>query len=411
MSDRSLDRERLARVFGFEPVKPWGALGGAVLLAIIPWHTWIAGGAIALGLTALVVDENRKIADGLKAVESWGFPVEGYRAWLLAFSPTFDIELRRDVAVDLITSSLTAVDPSIVVERRGERVVRVVMRRIEMQGPENRPSFLVGDRKRLFEVRDRVLGPLHADVGIVAMRMGDRDSLAALVAAPQSATADAAFREQALVAPPDLQSLAHAGTSQLRPPQEAGALGLRTDRLLYATGQVPTTAGMLSTIVLGGLLAGVIAGGIASVGAGVGLVIGTALGTVGAWLARRADRTRLERALETIRQHSFPVEGYENWLLSGRPLLDVELESPPGDGVLEGLLRATNRNVTITWLSDRTVRIESEPVMHMAAQGLKSFWGGNPTLFAVLVERVFVPLDAQYRIVAVRMGGYLDRKA
>ncbi len=405
------ERHRLARIYGFEPVKPWGAIGGAIILAVIPWQTWIAGGALALGISAMIVDENRKISDGLQEVRTWGFSVEGYRAWLLAHSPAFDLELRRDVAVELITASLTAVDASIVVERRGERVVRVIMRRIEMEGGENQPTFLVGDRKRLFEVRDRVLAPLHADVGIVAMRMGDRDSLAALVATPRAATADAAFREQALVAPPELQSLAHAGTSHLRPPQEASSMKLRVDRLLYATGQVPTTAGMLTTIVLGGLIAGGIVGAMLSLGAGVGMLLGSGLGTFGAWLARRGDHARLDRALETVRQHSFPVEGYENWLLSGRPQFDVELAAPVDDGSFEDLIRATNRNVTLTWLSDRIVRFECEPVMHMAAQGIKSFWGGDPTMFEMIVQRVLHPMHSKVGVVAVRMGGYLDRRA
>jgi hypothetical protein len=405
------ERHRLARVFGFEPMKPWGAIGGAIILAVIPWQTWIAGGALALGITAMLVDENRKIADGLKEVATWGYPVEGYRDWLLAHSPTFDLELRRDVSSDLISSSLAAVDPSIVVERRGDRVVRVIMRRIEMEGGERQPTFLVGDRKRLLEVRDRVLGPLHADVGIVALRMGDRDSLAALVATQRSATADAAFREQAIVAPPELQSLAHAGTSNLRPPQEASSLALRTDRLLYATGQVPITSGNLFTILIGCLTAGGIIGVMAGIGGPLGVLIGSGFGTVAAWGARRSDHKKLDRALEASRQYPFPVEGYENFLLSGRPQFDVELAAPLEDGSFEDLIRTTNRNVTLTWLSDRIVRIECEPVMHMASQGIKSFWGGDEGMFASIARRVLEPVHRTVGIVAVRMGGYLDRRA
>jgi len=405
------ERHRLARIYGFEPVKPWGALGGAVALLVIPWGTWIVGGALAVGITAMIVDENRKIADGLDEVKVWGYPIEGYRAWLLAHSPAFDLELRRDVAIDLITGSLTAVDPSIVVERRGERVVRVIMRRIEMEGGENQPTFLVGDRKRLFEVRDRVLGPLHADVGIVAMRMGDRDSLTALVASPQNATPEAAFRDPALAAPPELQSLAHAGTSHLRPPQEASTMKLRTDRLLYATGLIPTTAGKLTWIVLGGVIAGGVLGAMLSIGGATGILLGSGVGTFGAWLARRGDHGKLGRALEPVKRLPFPVEGFENWLLSGRPQFDVELTAPLDDGSVEDLIRTTKRNLTLTWLTDRVVRIECEPVMHMASQGIKSFWGGDPDMFMMIVTRVLEPLHQNVGVVAVRMGGYLDRRA
>lgn len=410
-TQRGTDRQRLARIYGFEPIRPWGALASAGALFLVPWDLWLGGGALTLGIAAIIVDENRKIADGLREVETWGFPVEGYRGWLLAHAPAFDLELRREVATDLIASSLTAVDPSIEVERRSDRVVRVIMRQIEMEGGEGQPTFVVGDRKRLLEVRDRVLGPLHADVVIVAMRMGDRDTLAALVAPPQSATADAAFREQALVAPPDLQSLAHAGTSQLRPPQEASALKLRADRLLYATGHVPTTAGMLTALVVGGAILGGIFTAGASLGAGLGFLLGSAAGSTGAWLMRRNDHAKLARELDSVHTKWFPIDGYENWLLSGRPQFDVELAQPAPVADVEHAMTATNKNLTLTWLTDRIVRVESEPVMHMAAQGIKSFWGGNPTLFALLVERVLNPLAKTHGIVGVRMGGYLDRRA
>ena len=49
--------------------------------------------------------------------------------------------------------------------------------------------------------------------------------------------------------------------------------------------------------------------------------------------------------------------------------------------------------------------------MHMASHGIKSFWGGDPALLAIVVERVLVPLHKAHGIAAVRMGGYLDRRA
>jgi len=49
--------------------------------------------------------------------------------------------------------------------------------------------------------------------------------------------------------------------------------------------------------------------------------------------------------------------------------------------------------------------------MHMAAQGIKSFWGGDPDMFMIIVTRVLEPLHRRVGVVAVRMGGYLDRRA
>ncbi|HEX5059555.1 MAG TPA: hypothetical protein VFV99_09360, partial [Kofleriaceae bacterium] len=242
------ERERLARIFGIEPLRPVGALVMAAIMGAIPWTLmWVGSGSLVVWMSAIFVDEQRKIRAGLGEVNGWGFPVSGYREWLLAREPAFDVELRRDVAIDLVEHSLAAVDATIVVERRSERVVRVVMRRVEVRASEEMGTFLAGDRKRLGEVRDRVLAPLHADVGIAAMRMGDREGLGALVASPRSPMdGESAFRDQAKVAPPDLQSLVHAGASQLTPPREARALDVRLDRLLYATGQQPSSGGAMA---------------------------------------------------------------------------------------------------------------------------------------------------------------------
>ena len=100
---------------------------------------------------------------------------------MLADSPAFDIELNRAVPIELIAGSCRAIDPLIVVERRGECIACILMRGIEVEGTVHMAVVSVGDRKRLHEVHARVLAPLHADVGIVAMRMGDRDTLTALV--------------------------------------------------------------------------------------------------------------------------------------------------------------------------------------------------------------------------------------
>src|SRR4051794_8482051 len=120
------ERERLARIFGIEPLRPTGALVMAAGLGLLPMM-WITSGLIAVSLAALYADERRKLRNGLAEVDGWGFPVTGYREWLLAREPAFDVELRRDVAIELLEASIAAIDSAIIVERRAERVMRVVM--------------------------------------------------------------------------------------------------------------------------------------------------------------------------------------------------------------------------------------------------------------------------------------------
>jgi hypothetical protein len=398
------DRERLARIFGIEPLEPLGASALAGLMALLGSPVlWIASGSVASWLVAIFVDEQRKIRDGVAEVSRWGFPVSGYREWLLAREPAFDLELRRDVAIELVEGSLLAVDATIAVERRGERVVRVVMRRIEIRGREGVPTFLAGDRKRLVELCDRVLAPLHADVGIAEMRMGDRESLGALVASAAKETNEgSAFRDQAKAAPPDLQSLVHAGTANLLPPREAKSLVLRTDRLLYATGQHPSSAGAMSLAVGGMAVVGLII-------APLGVLVGAAAGSGFAFAMRRADRDRAKRALDVAMRWPFPVDGYDDWLLSGRPICDIEFGSPPPRAEVERRIRGIARVADLTWLTETLLRLESQPIMHFAEQGILPFWGGDPRELQQIV-RVALPLHATHQVVAIRMGGYLDRR-
>ena len=67
------------------------------------------------------------------------------------------------------------------------------------------------------------------------------------------------------------------------------------------------------------------------------------------------------------------AEGYDSWLLSGRPLFDVELDKPVPQREVEGMLYATGRRFSMSWIDERVLRVESEPVMHMASRGIKSF--------------------------------------
>src|SRR5690606_25312865 len=128
--------------------------------------------------------DRRVIKKGLRELDKWGFPIEGYRSWLLAAEPTFDVDLLREIDIDMIITSCAAIDPAIVVRRISERSFRVVTRRIALPGmKDGDPPIHLGDRRLLRELYDRMLSPLHADIGIVAMRMGDRATLTSIVPA------------------------------------------------------------------------------------------------------------------------------------------------------------------------------------------------------------------------------------
>src|SRR5688572_31137922 len=128
------DRERLARLFevSLTPIAtPIIVVGGLFLSVSIPAALVVGGGAFALFGASRLNDE-RRIRAGLAEVNRWGFPVVGYREWLLAEQPTFDVELQRETSLDVVRSSTEAVDRTIIVERRSERVVRFVTRPVQL---------------------------------------------------------------------------------------------------------------------------------------------------------------------------------------------------------------------------------------------------------------------------------------
>src|SRR5688572_18864803 len=163
---KTRDHVRLARAFDIPLTKVRTAVGWTGALGLLGLATpvfWVPAGAVAVGLGGIAWGDRRAIEKGLREVEKFGFPVENYRAWLLADVPAFDIELKRDVDVEVVRTSTEAVEPSIVVEKKSARVFRFVMRRIAL--PNNKPHLPpieVGDRRMLKELHRRILAPLHA---------------------------------------------------------------------------------------------------------------------------------------------------------------------------------------------------------------------------------------------------------
>jgi len=421
------DFARLARAFQIPPTKHAvaftfiGALAGLGALGMAPM--FIPAAAILAGVGGFELTDRRAIARGLRELDDWGVPVTGYREWLLADEPTFEVELRREVDIEVIASATAAFDSAIAVTRLGERVFRVVTRRIAMPATRpGRPPIYLGDRRLLRELYAGVLAPLHADVGIAALRMGDLGKLSALVplgagdqpTAP-SAGGMGAFREPAMAAPPALQALQNIETTSLRPAQDARLLSGRSQRVLEAAGRAPTGAGTVVAMAIGGLVTGAQLGWVgACVGALGGLIggIAVAIGT---------NRRNAHAVANLIRWEGFPIEGYDDWLISGRPLLDVELASPIDRDALaaqldrlEAFSVEANQSIRwvqeVRWLSDRLVRIETRPTLIQPTRKLRPFYGGSHTMFQALMDDVLMPLHQRSGIAAVRMGGYVDRR-
>jgi len=403
------DHERLARAFDITVTRLVPALVAAPCLALAGSTGILLAGMLAGGVGVLRVSERNAIQVGLGEVEGWGWPVEGYRAWLLAETPTFDVEVRGEVAFDVVATSAAAVDATVIVEQPAPRVLRFLTRPVELAATSRWSAVVVGDRRLVRELVDRVLAPLHADVGIAAMRMGDRATLTALVTT--TARAGGAFRDQAMAAPPALQALVRVGSSQLRPPREARRLRLHPDRVIFAGGEQPPTGALAGVGALIGATAG-IAGALATGGALAAVIaIGGGLFGFGGGLAsvQQLTRAHAARIVARVTMPGVPIEGYDDWLLSGRPLLDVELATAARRDGVDDVLRRLGAEGT--WLTDTLLRIETPPrEVTTTNPAIGTFWGGDPTIFELLRRRLLTPLREEVGLVAVRMGGYVDRR-
>jgi hypothetical protein len=422
------DHARLVRAFDIPPTKKglavtittgFGLIGAAgAAFAFLP-----AAAAVA-GLSAFAIGDRRAVARGLRELDVWGFPIVGYRAWLLANEPTFDVELRRAIEMQILVTSAAAIDPAIEVRRLNERAFRVVTRRIALPGTKDgaTPTYL-GDRRLLRELYDRILGPLHADVGIVSMQMGDRATLPELVpSTPVDGSAEPAvhgmgvFRDQAFAAPPALQSLVHSGTTSLALTQDAGRLPRRSLRVLHASGRAPAGAALVGGVTFAGAIFG------AQLGV-AGMAVGTIGGLIGGIAAAITANRRNAKAMAHLTGwHPFEIENYDIWLLSGRPMFDVELEGiADRQWLLERLQGITAYSSEakhsvpwvedVTWLEEKIVRIETRPTLiHPATSKIPPFYGGSHVLFQHCLQTVLVPLHTAARISIVRMGGHVDRR-
>ena len=422
------DHVRLARAFAIPPTKKGMALtlasgfGAAGLLGAS--IAFLPAAVVVAAVGTFAITDRRVISKGLRELDKWGFPIEGYRKWLLAAEPTFDVELLREIDIDMIITSCAAIDPAIVVRRLSERSFRVVTRRIALPGiKDGDPPIHLGDRRLLRELYDRMLSPLHADIGIVNMRMGDRSTLTTVV--PTVALGDdgqpamlgmGAFREPAKAAPPALQALVHSGGTLLSLTEETSKLRFRSERVLHAAGRSPAGIGTVLAITAGGMFSGVQFG---LIGATIG-GIGGFIGGIAAAIANNRRNVRIVSSLTGWQ--GFEIDGYDDWLIAGRPLFDVELTAPIDrtafarqlDAIVafSGEANTTVRWVTeITWLEDELVRVETRPTLiQPTSTRIRAFYGGSHVLFQQCLAEVLLPLHHQVKIKTVHMGGYVERR-
>ena len=421
------DHVRLIRAFDIPPTKLGTAAWTTGVLSLFGLANpvmLVPAGAVVAGVGGMSYTDRRAIAKGLKEVEVFGFPVEHYRAWLLADTPAFDIELRRDVDSEVVVTSTAAVDPSIVVEKRGPRVFRFVMRRIALPNTKpHLPPIEVGDRRLLKELHRRILAPLHADVGIVRMVMGEGSTLPTLVAQARAEDEPVlsdvvglgAFRESAMAAPPALQALVHVGGERAMP-HEARRLRLRSERVMHAASSSPSGVGTVAAITIGGLTTG---GQFGVTGVWIGMVGGFLGGIFTVITGNRQNARSVARA---VSNQGYPIEDYDDWLLSGRPLMDIETARPIDRAwFLEQVVRLTAWSVTrgtmvpwvedVTWFSETEVRLETRPsYIQPPTSRIEPFYGGSHDMMRRFMVEVLSIIHRQYEIRSVKMGGYIDRR-
>jgi hypothetical protein len=128
------------------------------------------------------------------------------------------------------------------------------------------------------------------------------------------------------------------------------------------------------------------------------------------WLGSKREKERKRKVSEGLRwatELSFPVEGYDLWLLSEEPLLDVTLQTPLATP-LASALHAVNPAIEAEPLDDTTTRVLLPP--RKAQQGETTLWIGDQEAFRAVVAKVLEPLHQEIGIARVTMGGRMHRR-
>jgi hypothetical protein len=180
---------RLALAAGL-PVSPTD--GGIILYAMVGWLFTIAVCFESVGLAGLLAVASAwitaaavKSAGGTKAhrdgvvkamlAEPQGlpFPVTGFEDWLVSDIPIVDITLADTVERKLFVEAVRTIDRGIEVEVLGDRRFRLSMPPRVHVSPGVAPvERRYGDRELWKRLIDRMLRPLHDEIGVVSVHAG-----------------------------------------------------------------------------------------------------------------------------------------------------------------------------------------------------------------------------------------------
>jgi hypothetical protein len=151
----------------------------------------------------------------------------------------------------------------------------------------------------------------------------------------------------------------------------------------------------------------------------IGVVVGV---TAGAIAAVNGNKRNASRIAYSLTGNGFPIEGYDDWLISGRPIFDITLAAPMPADVLKMMLETLPRAwsisangevswvVEVAWLDDKTVRLETRPALVEPPNKVEPFYGGSHQMFETFRTQVLWALHRNIGVVSVHMGGYLTRR-
>jgi hypothetical protein len=231
-------REVLLKDAGYHDLLPTAlvaAISGLTALSFLTLDLapgLITGGVSATTIATAVWNRKRRLLAlrrYLQRATSWAIPTTGVTRWLTAREPLLEIELVGKAVPSLVDDAIRAIDPSIQAHWVSSQILRVAIRprvatlvrvasplRPSEAGPEKVVCH-IGDLGRLSEVINLVIAPLHAEVRVARITMGDASDFSA--DAPTEATPSAAespFRSSPGAAPAAIQHASRLTRGRIR---------------------------------------------------------------------------------------------------------------------------------------------------------------------------------------------------
>ncbi len=129
--------------------------------------------ACAWGASTARRNSGARRAKAIETELAWAtsqpFPVTGYRDWLVNDKPVLIVHLRDPIERATFVDAVRAIDPAIEAEATGDKTFRLEIPARVLTG-EHPARY--GNAPLLHTVMDKLLRPLHDDVGIERIDMG-----------------------------------------------------------------------------------------------------------------------------------------------------------------------------------------------------------------------------------------------